>query len=120
MRIHLVRDCLDKQVIDRQGRKTGRVDGITIETSGAGRPRLTSIEIGSTTLATRMPTRISKCLKWIIARLSGSRENTLTVTTNKIDIRHNEVHIALDSDSTEVRALEHWLRDRIVTRIPGG
>src|SRR4051812_27344605 len=119
MKIHLVRDCLDKQVIDSKGRKIGRVDGILIETSGPGRHRIAAIEIGATTLAARLPTLISHRLNRVVVRLSGLHENKLTVPIKKTDVGHNEVRVAVDAESTIMRALEHWLRERIVMRIPG-
>jgi hypothetical protein len=106
-------------VIDRDGRKIGRVDGVVIDTNGSGRPRVAALEIGATTLANRTPGLVSKWLNWMIARVTGSQEIKLSIAMNKAEIEHNEIHVAVDADSTPVRALEHWLRERIVMRIPG-
>jgi hypothetical protein len=119
MKIHLVRDCLDKQAIDNKERKIGRIDGIAIETSGPGRPRVVAVEIGATTIANRTARPIAKWLNELIRKLSGAQENKLAVPWNKIEIERNEVHIKLDADRSSVRALEHWLRDRVIMRIPG-
>jgi hypothetical protein len=119
MKIHLVRDCLDKQAIDREQRKIGRIDGVAIEVGGAGRPRVVAVEIGASTLANQMARPIAGWLHRIIQRLGGSQENKLVVPWNRIHIERNEVHIELDADGTSVRALEDWLRERVVMRIPG-
>jgi hypothetical protein len=119
MNIHLVRDCLDKQVIDSEGRKIGRVDGILVDPSGPGRPRIVEIEIGASTLARRLPWPFSNWLIAIIRRLSVSSDVVTTVPWKKIEIRRNEVNVAIDGDKTAARELEHWTRKHIVKRIPG-
>ena len=119
MNIYLVRDCLDKQVIDSEGRKMGRVDGIRIDPTGPGRPRVIEIEIGASTLAHRLPWPFSNWLTAIIRRLSGSSEIVATVPWKKIEIDRNEVNVAIDGDKTAARQLEHWTRKHIVEHIPG-
>jgi|SRR5919112_3946728 sporulation protein YlmC with PRC-barrel domain len=51
----LVRDVLDKRVVDRNGRDMGRVDSIVVD-GGDGNtpPRLAAIEIGPAVLAYRV------------------------------------------------------------------
>src|SRR4051812_23393762 len=107
MNIHLVRDCLDKQVIDSARRKIGRVDGIVIDPTGPGRPRLIEIEIGASTLARRLPWPFSNWFSKIIRRLSGSPELVATVPWKKIEISRNDVNAAIDGDKTAARQLEH-------------
>jgi sporulation protein YlmC with PRC-barrel domain len=119
MNIHLVRDCLDKQVIDIDGRKIGRVDGIVIDPTGPGRPRVYEIEIGASTLARQLPWPFSSWFVAIIRRLSGSSDVVTTVPWKKIQIERNEVNVAIDGDKTAARGLEHWTRKHIVERIPG-
>jgi sporulation protein YlmC with PRC-barrel domain len=50
----LVRDVLDKRVVDRHGRDMGRVDGIVLQVRGNAPPRVTAIEIGPAVLAFRV------------------------------------------------------------------
>lgn len=119
MKIDLVRDCLDKQVIDREGRKIGRVDGIVIDTGGQGRPRVLSVEIGATTLARRLPRRLSEWLSTLIRKLSGSREVSVSVTWSNVKIERNELKADIDGEKSDTRLLEHFVRNRIITRIPG-
>src|SRR4051794_12804936 len=119
MNIHLVRDCLDKQAIDENGRKMGRVDGVIIDISGPGRPRVISIEIGAGTLARRLPWPFSTLLGAIARKLSAPREAGLSIPWNKVKVQRNEMIAQIDSDQSPVRELEHWVRDTIITRIPG-
>ena len=50
----LVRDLLDKEVVDRNGREIGRVDSIVLEIRETAAPRVSAIEIGPAVLAYRV------------------------------------------------------------------
>jgi len=119
MNIHLVRDCLDKQVIDNKGRKLGRVDGILIDPTGPGRPRVVQIEIGASTLASRLPWPFSALVNSIIRRWSASPDLVTRVPWKKIELSRNDVNVAIDGDKTVARELEHWTRTHIIEHIPG-
>ena len=55
--MHLVRDILDKGIVDRQGREMGRADSVVLAL-GRGAPRVARIEVGPAVLAERLwPTR---------------------------------------------------------------
>ena len=55
--MHLVRDILEKGIIDRQGREIGRADSVILSL-GHGAPRVARIEVGPAVLAERLwPTR---------------------------------------------------------------
>ena len=55
--MHLVRDILEKGIIDRQGREIGRADSVVLAL-GRGAPRVARIEVGPAVLAERLwPTR---------------------------------------------------------------
>jgi hypothetical protein len=119
MKIGLVRDCLDKRVVDCNGRKMGRVDGIVIDMPSFGRPRVVYIEIGPTTLARRLPRSLCHWFGSFIHTLTGSRATCVSVAWSKISIARNEVVADLDSNQTDALLFEHWVRDRIIRRIPG-
>jgi hypothetical protein len=57
----LVRDVLDKRVVDRNGRDVGRVDRIVLRVRAGQPPRVTAIEIGPSALAHRL-SRVAGCL----------------------------------------------------------
>ena len=53
----LVRDVLDKQLVDRHGTKMGRVDGIVVELRPGRPPEVIALETGPLTLARRIAGR---------------------------------------------------------------
>lgn len=50
----LIRDLLDQQVIDRNGREIGRVDSVILEMRDGAAPRVAAIELGPAVLAARV------------------------------------------------------------------
>jgi len=53
----LLRDILDKQIIDRDLTSLGRVDGIVLELRDNAPPRIDAIELGFAVLARRLGPR---------------------------------------------------------------
>jgi sporulation protein YlmC with PRC-barrel domain len=60
--MQLVRDCLDKLVVDRNGRQMGRVDGIRIECTDGTPPRVSALEIGPRVLGERLHPKIGRLI----------------------------------------------------------
>jgi hypothetical protein len=69
----LIRDVLDNQLVDRNGRKMGKVDGIAIELRENKPPRLAYIETGAPTLARRLHPRLARWVAANTVRLSSKQ-----------------------------------------------
>jgi len=117
--VDLVRDVLDKQLLDRNRKKMNKVDGIVLEVDDHQPPRLAYLEVGGLTLARRLHPRLGK---WVAAR----REKTNSIQTEafRIPWAHVrgigvDIEVDLDAEHTPVFAWEQWLREKIIRRIPG-
>src|SRR2546421_630959 len=66
----LVRDILDAQLVDQNGRNIGRVDGIVLELRRHRPPRFAAMEIGALTLARRIHPRLAWWLRAIALKVS--------------------------------------------------
>ena len=64
----IIRDVLDKQLVDRQQRKMGKVDGLIVELRDGQPPRLAYITVGGTTLARRLHPRLAQWLAMLARR----------------------------------------------------
>jgi sporulation protein YlmC with PRC-barrel domain len=62
--VDLVRDLLDKRVVDRNGRDMGRVDGIELEVPADGPPRVIAVLIGPSVLGQRLHPIVGR---WVVA-----------------------------------------------------
>ncbi|WP_337269946.1 hypothetical protein [Oryzifoliimicrobium ureilyticus] len=106
--MHLVRDLLDKQLVDSEERPIGRVDGIVINLSERGPPRVTALETGSGVVQDRFGLSTSKRR----FRISYDR-----VRDVGIDV---DVDVEVDRDALPVVRWQEWLRKNVLRWIPGG
>lgn len=118
--MNVVHDLLDAQIIDRHGRRIGRVDGIWLEISEHRPPRITAVESGIATVARRINRRWGQCVRmWIVRRYPRLRSVRIGVAL----WRRLDVDLHVDVDARQNRAFllfEKWLARVIVSRIPGG
>ncbi len=118
-RLDLSRDLLDKQVVDRDETKMGRVDGVILELRGDRPPRVEAIEMGFLVLARRMGPRIErwveKLRRWSVRKAAVQR----VAWTKVLEIK--PYHIQLDVKALDTPAFdwERWLRDHFVAKTEG-
>ena len=117
----LVRDVLDKQLVDRKQVKMGKVDGLVLELRDNGPPRVAFIEIGSVALARRIGARLGEWVSRMGARLGGEgHREPYRVSWEKVRDVGVDIDLDLDVQDTPVFNWQTWLRDHVVARIPGG
>jgi hypothetical protein len=115
----LVGECLDKLVVDRDGAKAGRVDGIVLNLTVGKPPKVAFVELGPAVQARRLPRWASRCVQWMICRCSGADQAVARIAFEQIKLQRNEVVVPLDVNQLPGGRLEHWVRGRIIKRIPG-
>jgi sporulation protein YlmC with PRC-barrel domain len=116
--MEVVRDLLDKQLIDSEGRELGRVDGILLEYAGGGPPRLSSVLIGASVLAERVHPALARVVAAIerLIGLSGRRPVRIDVSYLK-PVGH-DIAIGQASARMDAAALEYELRVWLM-KVPG-
>jgi hypothetical protein len=119
MDIAVVRDLLDKQLIDRNGEPIGRVDGIVMSYSAEAPPRITHFELGARTLARRLPRPIRGVLDALARRLTLRGERPYRIESSRIVNLGRRISIDIDGARSTATDTERWVRDHIVSRIPG-
>ena len=115
----LVRDCLDKQLVDRIGRPIGRIDGIVMTIDGDAQPRVTAIEIGSVTLARRVHAVAGRWMEKLVRRWGKVRPNPYPVPWSAIAPHDGKYRADVDAASIPTLEWERWLAKRVLARIPG-
>lgn len=118
-RMDLARDVLDKQVVDQDENKMGRVDGLVLELRGDQPPRVEAIEMGFVVLARRIHPRVES---WVerLRRFSVRKTARYRVPWSKVkDVTPYHVQLAVKAAETPAFAWEKWLRDHIVAKVPG-
>jgi len=116
--VDLVRDVLDKAVVDRNGREMGRVDGIVLEECQGEPPRLSAILIGPAALGFRLHPAIGRwvtALEYAFGLPDGRPVRIDAGDISEID-RHVKTDVAISETAAD--AVEQRLR-RWVAKIPG-
>ncbi len=111
--LEVVRDLLDEQVLDRNGERIGKVDGVILEIREGGPPRVAAIEIGLPTAVRRL--EIGWLERWVRRWARSTRIPMTRVVAIGRDIR-----VDVDADETSATDVERWLRRHVIERIPGG
>jgi sporulation protein YlmC with PRC-barrel domain len=114
----LIRDLLDKKVVDRHGRDLGRVDRIVLQMRPQTPPRVVAIEVGPVAAGLRIGRvfgRLAAALEHVFG--VGDR-GTLRIPEQAILEARDHVKVDLTFADTSASALEQRLR-RLISSIPG-
>jgi hypothetical protein len=116
----LGRQLLDVQLVDRNERMIGRVDGVLIELRDGRPPRVAAMEVGLFTAARRVSPTLAKALRGLLRVLPVMPPTVRLPLTLFRDVGVDiELDIDADSDRRVLR-VERWLRRNVVGRLPGG
>ena len=116
----LVREVLDKRILDRDGTIIGRVDGLIIEVDGANQPRVTQLSIGGPAVFARLGKWAVALAKFFAARWGPKRRSQVRIDWSEIDHFGRDVKLTISCEDTEAMAWEDWIDEHIIMKIPGG
>lgn len=108
--MHLIRDILDTDVLDRNGRAMGKLDGIVAELRPGRPPVLKAIELGLVTKARR--------LSPALGRLAARYWKPFRIAWSDIEDIGLDARVNVLAEDTPALRFEKRVR-AILTRIPG-
>ncbi|WP_199512530.1 hypothetical protein [Nucisporomicrobium flavum] len=113
-------DLLDRQIIDCDGQPVGKVDDVELGYDADGAPRISALLTGQRALGRRIGGRLGRWIAGPALRLAGPRDDGPL----RIDIAHvgaigSAIDLIVSRDELPEPALETWLRDHLIGRIPG-
>ncbi|MEV2255533.1 hypothetical protein AB0I94_34055 [Streptomyces sp. NPDC050147] len=115
-RFHL----LDRQVIDQDEKPVCKVDDLELEQDEYGRPYVTAVLIGPAALAPRFGGLLARWLAAVQRRLSVSQgEGPARLPFEHVIAIGAVVTVRLPRDHMQLHALEDWMRDNVIGRLPG-
>jgi hypothetical protein len=114
----LMRDCLDKQLDDRNKRRMGRVDGIILDLEDGRQPHVAYVEVGVKTLLNRLSPRLADVVAGWLKKL-GVSTDPYRIAWGKIKVGLNTVEADVEAEKTPALEWELWLRKKVIGRIPG-
>jgi len=118
--LDLVRDVLDDQVVDRDGNKMGKVDGLVMEWQTGRQPRITHIAMGPDVWARRIGWRVVRRLATWLGRHGPRAPGEFRFPWSVVLDTRLDVRLDVQAKDTPAMAWERWLRRHVVKRIPGG
>jgi hypothetical protein len=112
--MELVRDVLDKPVVDRHGHAMGRADAVVLEWRKGAAPLVRSIAIGPVPLAHRLHPRLGRLVERLERWLGLSARRPIEVPFSKVHAKEMRVMVdvtAGDTGSSNVElAVRSFLR----------
>lgn len=117
MSVHLVRDLLDKEIVDRNGRPMGRVDRVIIDRR-RGSLRVVAIEVGAPALAARLGHLLGRSVMALLLACGVSEGQPLRIDVHQILDATDRVTVDLAFGETPAANVERMLR-RFVAALPG-
>jgi len=114
----VVRDVLDKSVIDRNGREMGRVDGIVVDNRPNQPLRLAVILIGPAALGDRLHPGLGELVRRVEKWLGLDQNRPARIEFGDIDHVERKIRLRLSIGDTAVAAIEQRLRAWVL-RLPG-
>jgi len=116
--VDLVRDVLDKRVVDRNGRDLGRVDSIVLEMRDSAPPRVAGIELGPGVLAHRVHPRLGRLAAAVRYVFAGAMAGPLRIDVGDLIDIADPIRADVAFGETSVAMIEQSLR-RWIRLIPG-
>jgi hypothetical protein len=116
--IHLIRDVLDHQMIDKKDDPMGRVDGIVVVDEEGKQPRVEELQGGIVVLGERLGKRIGRWIRWMGIKWGLRRGERTRVKWSDVRWVQSEIEVDVDGDQTPALAWENWLREKVIAKLP--
>jgi hypothetical protein len=116
----LVRDVLDKKLIDREDCPMGRIDGLVMQFGEHSQPRITHIEIGGKTLWMRLHPAFGRVAVTLARMWGPKRDGPVRIPWSRVLTTGKQVKLDVEAKQTGAIDWEIWIARHIIERIPGG
>ncbi|MEO8193032.1 MAG: hypothetical protein ABI681_04220 [Gemmatimonadales bacterium] len=115
----IVRDVLDKKLLDADECVMGRVDSIVLGYPDGRQPRMVRVEIGGPLLAAHLASWLVRPVEWLGRNFGPRRRVNVSVQWSHVKKMGRDLHLDIRADDTEALAWENWLAEHVIGRIPG-
>jgi hypothetical protein len=116
----LVRDVLDKQVLDVNKCRVGKVDGIVLALRANRAPRVIAVELDQATAWRRVHHSLGALVNWLERQFEPGRHGPTRILFEHVVGTGIDVHVDIDAKRTHAFVWEHWLEEHLIAKIPGG
>ena len=117
--MHLVRDVLDKELLDREEEPMGRVDGLIMHVGERSQPRITHIAVGGSTLWDRVHPVFGRLSRRMSRWWGPKREKEVRIPWSHVKTIGRDIKLDVEGKDTGAIDWELWIAHNIIERIPG-
>ncbi|OLE97697.1 MAG: hypothetical protein AUG75_05215 [Cyanobacteria bacterium 13_1_20CM_4_61_6] len=116
----LVRDVLDKKLVDREQCDMGRASGLIMQFGEKTQPHITHILIGGPTLWMRIHPALGRASEKL-ARLWGPKsKEPVRIPWSHVETVGKDIKLDVEAKDTGALDWEIWIARHFIERIPGG
>ncbi|WIM93025.1 hypothetical protein ACTOB_004990 [Actinoplanes oblitus] len=116
----LALNLLDRQILDRDGRPVGKVDDLELAIHDDGSPHVAALLVGQQALGDRIGGRLGAWIAGTARRLApDDRQQPIRIPYDYVGTVDSAVKLTVARELLPDAPLETWLRDHLITRIPG-
>jgi hypothetical protein len=119
MRVDLVRDVLDTQLLDAHRVRLGKVDGLVLELPRGKQPRISAIRVGSYVWARRMGRPWGVLAAWMSRTFWGDERGEWEIPWSAVAHMGKNIQLHREASRVPSLGLERWLAKHVIGRIPG-
>jgi sporulation protein YlmC with PRC-barrel domain len=113
-------NLLDRQIVDRTGALVGKVDDVELVIHPGRAPRVSALLVGQEPLGERIGGALGATLAGSARRLRGDDESApIRIPYEMVADVGSAITLSVVRDMLTEPALEVWLREHLIGRIPG-
>jgi hypothetical protein len=115
-------DLLDRQLVDRNGRLAGKVDDVefAVDDDPDALPRVDALLSGLGALANQLGGDLGRWLTSIERRLALRRDRAPSrIDFGAVKSIGSSIELAADREELDGNRAERWVRDVLISKIPG-
>jgi len=116
----LIRDVLDKKLVDREDCDMGRVSGLLMHVGEKTQPRVTHILIGGPTLWMRVNPVLGRISKRLGRVWGPKRSEPVRIPWSRVETIGRDIKLDVVAKETGALDWELWLAKHVIEHIPGG
>jgi sporulation protein YlmC with PRC-barrel domain len=111
---------LDRQIVDVAGQLAGKVDDVELGTGEDGKPYVAALLVGPQALGPRINGRLGRLITTIARRLQlGEPSGPIRIPYEHVGDVNSAVNLTIRRELLPEPALEVWLREHVIGRLPG-
>jgi sporulation protein YlmC with PRC-barrel domain len=117
--VHVVREVLDKELLDREGKPMGRVDGMILQVGKDLQPRITHIAIGGPTLWNRVHPALARLARRMSSWWGPKKPDAVLIPWSRVESVGRDIRLDIQATDSGAIDWELWIARHIIQRIPG-